>query len=108
MSQAQRVADPISAVFGQDPPDVTYDTIAAQVRDMKPRALRPTQFDDVVTLIEWLRDEALKIHEHNAKASEVLHARELAVTRRERDVGIRQRVHEAATRSRALLRYFKR
>jgi predicted DNA-binding protein (UPF0251 family) len=104
----QRIADPISAQFGDDKPVVTYSHIADQIRSMTPKALPASQYDDVVVLIEWLRDEALRVHDYNEAASKALAAREIAVTKRERDVAIRQRTHDAATRTRGFLRYFGR
>jgi hypothetical protein len=106
--QTARVQDPVSAAFGDDKPAVTYDGIAAQVKSMQPRALTATQFDDVVVLIEFMRDQAVKIHDQNQIRSKGLDDREKAVAKRERDVSMRQRVHQAATRSRGLLRYFGR
>jgi len=108
MSQPQRIHDPVSAAFGADRPDVSYESIAAQIRGMTPSALMPSQFDDVTTLIEWLRDETLKLHDKVQADAKKLAEREAAVTQRERAVSIRARVHDAATRSRGIMRYFRR
>ena len=108
MSQAQHASDPVSAAFGADRRDVSYESIAAQVRTMQSSALIPSQFDDVTTLIEWLRDETLKLHDRVQADAKRLAEREAAVTQRERAIKHRERVHDAATRSRELLRYFRR
>jgi hypothetical protein len=51
--------------FGEDTPAeaVTHQTVAAQVRSMNPRALTPAMLDDVITMVEYPRDQALKIHD---------------------------------------------
>lgn len=108
MAQHQRIADPVSASFGEDRPPVTYDHIAAQIRALQPRALTSSQFDDVILMLEWMRDETVKLLGANDQASKALAEREREVSKRERDVGIRQRVHAAATRTRGVLRYFRR
>lgn len=106
--QRPHSVDPISATFGDDTPEVTYDHIAAQVRAMKPRALAPSQYDDVVVLIEFMRDAVLKLADRNTQDAKELAMREAAVAKRERDVALRQRTHDAATRTRGLARYFRR
>jgi hypothetical protein len=112
MPQPQRADNVVSDAFGEDRPAVTYNHIADQVRTMKPRALTPSQFDDVVVLIEWMQGEALKAHQRNETQSKELSAREAAVAKRERDVGIRQRAIVAAIRAKGVMaplrRYFGR
>ena len=89
--------------------EVTYATIAQQVIEMRPRAISRGSIDDVIVLIEYMRDHAVKLHEANAKASNELAQREKAVAKRERDVATRQRAVEAAIKSRSIwARYFKR
>lgn len=88
---------------------MTYEHIAQQVREMKPRALTPAQFDDVFVVIEYMRDEAVRLHDQNQKWHAELVEKERALTKRERDVGIRMRAVEASIRTRAvsrLRRYF--
>ncbi len=99
--------DPVSAIFGADRP-VTYEVIASQVKAMKPSALTPSQFDDVVVLIEYMRDEAVKAHDANDLAAKSLAEREAAVTKREREVAIRGRVIEAAIKVRGPRKWFGR
>jgi len=106
--QHSKIADPVSASFGEDKPAVNYDSIAAQVRAVNAHSLAPSQYDDVVTLIEWMRDEAVKMHDQNKATSEALAARERDVAKRERDVGIRSRALDAAKRTRGILSYLKR
>ena len=80
---------------GQPPEAVTYQTIASQVRAMNPRALTPAMLDDVVTMIEFLRDEALNIHDANERKSQELDARERELNKHARDVAIAGRVAKA-------------
>ena len=103
MNAQVKPSHPVDSAFGGDDPSnadiVNYHTIATQVANMKPRALTTASFDDVVTLIEYMRDQALKMHQLNLKASEALFEREKQVTKREKELAIRQRAVEAAIRS---------
>ena|SRR5579883_1106645 len=83
--------------FGDGEPAeaVTYQTIAAQVRAMNPRALTPGMLDDVITMVEYLRDQALSIHDANEKRSAELDQRERELNRRARDVAAAGRVAKA-------------
>lgn len=109
MSQPARIADPVSAAFGADKPSVTYDHIAQQVKAMQPSALTPSQFDDVIVLIEFMRDQAIRMHELNVTNKLMMDAREVVLEKRERDVGIRGRAVDAAIRGKNVFaRYFKR
>jgi hypothetical protein len=83
-------------------PEVTYSTIAAQVREMDTRALTPAGQEDVMTLIEYMRDEALKIHELNLVAATKLAEREAAVTKREREATVKARALEVAIKSQTI------
>src|SRR5207247_48275 len=72
--------------FGEDksPEEVTYQTIAAQIKGMTPRALTAGSLDDAITLIEFMRTEALKRHDANE-------TRTAALDLREKDINIRAR-----------------
>ena len=74
----------------------TLKTIVAQIKATDPRALSPEDYEDVVTLLEYIRDETLKNHERVEEASKKLAERERDVTKRERDLAIRQRAVMAA------------
>jgi hypothetical protein len=74
----------------------SYKSIVAQIEQLKVRALAPTDYEDVITLIEYVRNEALKLHQANEIASQTLKEREAAVSRREHDVKLRSRAVEAA------------
>jgi hypothetical protein len=89
MTQAPNFGD------GEPVEAVTYHTIASQVRAMNPRALTPSMLDDVVTMLEYLRDEALRIHDANEARSAELDARERELNKRARDVAVAGRVAKA-------------
>lgn len=74
------------------PMPVDYSRIASHIKAMEPRALTADQFTDVVTLIEWMRNEITKQDEALEVREADVAARERAVKQRERDVAIRQRV----------------
>lgn len=82
---------------------VTYRTIAAQVEDMKISALTPTEYPDVVVMLEYMRDQALAQHKLNELAQQKLGEREHAVTRRENDLALRALVLEAAIKTKETL-----
>jgi len=81
---------------------INYRSIAAQVAAMKTSAMAPSEYDDVVTLIEFMRDQAIALHELNLKAAEILADREHQVTKREHDCALRARVLDAAMKSNSL------
>jgi hypothetical protein len=76
---------------GSSPEEVTYRQIAEQVRDMTPRALTAGALDSAVTLVEWMRDTALKIHDANEIRHAELDARELSLNKRARDLKTHER-----------------
>jgi hypothetical protein len=81
------------ATFGHDtsPQEVTYQTIAAQVKVMAPRALTANTLDDVITLIEFMRDEAIRRHDANEARALALDTREAELDRRARNLGLHER-----------------
>jgi len=83
--------------FGDDTPAeaVTYATLAAQVRAMNPRALTPNMLDDVIMMVEYMRDEALRIHDANEARSKALDEREKELNRRAREVALASKVAKA-------------
>jgi hypothetical protein len=96
------------AVFGADQPStasagtapaVSYRTIAEQVRNLKPRALTPDVLDDVLTLLEFMRDECIRQHDDNLIAARKLDEREMTLRERERQVAIRTRALDVASGS---------
>jgi hypothetical protein len=83
----------MNAPFGDDksPQEITYQAIAEQVRAMSPRALTPHALDDAITLVEFMRDQALKTHDDNILRTAELDARELSLEKRARDLKIHER-----------------
>jgi hypothetical protein len=89
--------------FGQDlsPQEVTYQTIAEQVKAMAPRALTANALDDAITLVEFMRDEAIRRHEGNALRATELDAREASLVKRARDLKIHERAVAAVLKPNA-------
>jgi hypothetical protein len=79
--------------FGEDqsPHEVTYATLAAQVRSMAPRALTANALDDAITLVEFMRDQALKMHDANITRAQELAEWERTIMLRERNLKIHER-----------------
>lgn len=86
---------------GQSPQEVTYAVVAEQVREMTPRALTPPALDDAITLIEFMRDEAIKRHTANEVRSRELDAREKALEKRARDLKTHERAVAAVLKNNA-------
>jgi hypothetical protein len=68
---------------------------------MAPRALTTNTLDDVITLIEFMRDEALRRHNHNELRSGELDAREKSLDKRARDISLHERAINAMLRKNA-------
>lgn len=77
------------------PLQVDYTRVAAHIRDMQPRALEPGQYEDVITLLEYMRDELIQQQNDLAAKTLVIEERERKVAQREKDVTIRGRAVSA-------------
>jgi hypothetical protein len=87
--------------FGSDDAtNVTFETVAAQVKALKPRALTPTQHDDVITLIEYLQDETVRRYDALTRKGNELAEREAAIAAAERAMKVKGRVVEAIVKGR--------
>lgn len=91
------------SLFGDDqsPQEVTYATVAEQVRTMTPRALTPTALDSAVTLVEFMRDQAIARHDANVIRAAELDAIEKALDKRARDLRIHERAVAAVMKTNA-------
>lgn len=84
--------------FGEDTSPVSYKFVADQVRAMKPNNMTADNADDVLTLMEYMRDQLLAEHDIQIKRADELERREAEVAVRERNVAIRLRVAEVAAK----------
>jgi hypothetical protein len=75
---------------------VDFAGMATQVRALKPRALTPEQFPDVVLCLEWMHGEILQQLAELDARREKLDQREAVVAEREHQAAIRGRVFGAA------------
>lgn len=75
-----------------------YHSIAATVRNMRPRSIPVTQYEDVITLLEWMQERCVEQHDANAKRAEELDRREQELLAREKDLAIRMRAVSAAAK----------
>lgn len=78
------------------PLQVDYTRVAAHIREMQPRALRPEQYEDVITLLEYMRDELIQRQTELEASTLLIEQRERDVAQREKDVSIRSKAVEAA------------
>lgn len=79
------------------PLPVDYTRVAAHIRSMEPRALTPAQHEDVITLLEYMRDQLIERDASVETRTKQVAAREAAVALRERELAIRSKaVHAAA------------
>lgn len=100
-----------AAVFA-DTPKVDYAAVAKTVAGIQPRALTPPQYEDVVSLIEWMQSECVAMHKFNEARTAELEQREIAVAQREKDARVRARVINVAGMTQQaggrFSRYFRR
>lgn len=93
--------------FGDDTaPEVTFQTIARQVRDMQPRALSHDGLDDVVTIVEYMRDQCLDMHAEMKNKARLLSEREADLVRREKELATRQKAVDAVLKVKAPRRWY--
>lgn len=78
------------------PLEVDYTRVAAHIRTMEPRALRPDQYEDVITLLEYMRDELIQRQTELEASTLLIEKRERDVAQREKDVNIRAKAIDAA------------
>lgn len=103
---------PADAFAGDDnAPTVDFAAIVQQISEIKPRALTPAQYEDVVVLIEYMRDEVVKAQRAVQERNAMLDARERDLEQREKQVSIKMRAAVAGIKTRATLgqrmrRYF--
>lgn len=83
--------------FGPD--SGPYADIARQIREMRIRELPPSSYEDVVTMLEFMQERCVAMHDANAKAAAELEERRKEVERREKDVSLRHRALEAAMKT---------
>lgn len=88
--------DNIATAF-VDTQAVDYAAVAKTVVNMKPRALTPPQFEDVLTLLEWMQQECVRMHEHNEQRAAHLAEREQQIIAREKELRIRARTIDVAS-----------
>lgn len=79
-----------------DPASTDYASIARTVLGMKPRALTPPQYEDVVVLIEWMQSECVRMHEFNEQRSKQLDERSAQIIAREKELRVRARTIDTA------------
>jgi len=88
------------------PLQVDYSRVAAHIRSLEPKTLDPSQYDDVITLLEYMRDELVQREaELNAKTL-IIEKRERDVVQREKDVTLRGKAIDAAVKFGAKRRWW--
>ncbi|MCK1741357.1 hypothetical protein IVA80_10895 [Bradyrhizobium sp. 139] len=94
--------------FGEDhaPEEITYHTLAAQIRAMNPRALTPQNHDDVVLLLEYLHDETVRRLDELTSKGNALAIREKEVASKERTIRIKERAVGVLLKNREGKRWF--
>lgn len=95
-----------------DPASTDYASVARTVIGMKPRALTPPQYEDVVVLIEWMQSECVRMHEFNEQRSKQLDERSAQITAREKELRVRARIIDTAVMTQhagnKFMRYLRR
>ena len=93
----------MNAPFGSDtsPQEITYQVVAEQVRALTPRSLTANALDDAITLVEFMRDQALKAHDQNVIRAQELAEWERTIMLRERNLKIHERAVAAVLKGNA-------
>lgn len=86
---------------GASPQEVTYQSIVAQIKEMQPRALTANSLDDVITLVEFMRDESIKRHDANVTRAQELAEWERTIMIRERNLKLHERAVAAVLKPNA-------
>jgi hypothetical protein len=94
---------PLEHSFGDDtsPEAVTYQTIAAQIKALKPRALTAGSLEDVILMIEWMQDETVKREQEVTRQSNELAEREKGLKAWEKNLKLKQRAVDAVLKRNA-------
>ena len=71
--------------------EMTLDVLADAIKKLNVRTQDPAKLDDVLDLIEYLREQAVALHEENTLAAEELRAKEIHLTKREAELAIKSR-----------------
>lgn len=78
--------------------DVTLDVLADSVRRLRVQDQRPDQLDDLLDVLEYLRKEALALHDENVKTTARLAEREAHLTKREAELALKMRAVKSLIR----------
>lgn len=83
--------------FGADTPpeQVTYQAIAAQIRQLNPRALTPGSLEDVILMIEWMQEETIKRDDQLTQRGKELAEKERQLQSWEAGLKIKQKAVDA-------------
>ena len=94
---------PLEHSFGDDvlPEEVTYQTIAAQIKALKPRALTAASLEDVILMIEWMQDETVKRSEELTSKGNELAEKEKQLAAWEKNLKLKQRAVDAVLKRNA-------
>lgn len=74
---------------------ITLDVLADSVKRLRVQDQRPEQLGDLLDVLEFLRSEALAMHEHNVQLTERLDEREAHLTKREAELALKMRAVKA-------------
>lgn len=90
MTKAFGTDEPIHAPAAPSDEDKrVFMQVAKAIRDMKPRDLQPSSFDDVYCMIEYMQDRLSEEHERITSTSKRLEAQIADLKKRERELEIR-------------------
>ncbi len=93
-----------------DKQPVDYSSVAKIVANIQPRALTENQYEDVITLIEWMKEQCVASHTANIQHAKELDIRALEIERREKELRARSRavgVAGSMIPQKRFLKYFR-
>ena len=87
------------AVFGKDTQTPDFRSIAEQIRALDTRALTAPQTDDVLTLIDFMRDRTLELYDQLEAKEAGLTERKVSLDAREQDIVDREKALDRKIRA---------
>lgn len=90
------------------PLQVDYSRVAAHIRTLEPKLLEASQYEDVITLLEYMRDELVQRDADLLAKTLVIEKRERDVAQREKDVTLRGKAVDLAVRLGVKKRWWRR
>jgi hypothetical protein len=101
MWRRRKMKPPDHEIFGPDLDEagVSYQSIAAQIKALKPRTLPPGSIEDVLLMLEWMQGELTRRNEELTSKGNELEAKQRELQAWHDALKIRQRTVDAVLKA---------